>query len=73
MIQKNLRPPCTGRRSYTVVVTWIHGFVRALERTEKDAWSTMYVPRPGFLIRSYGAPNGPGRCSVAQCYGIGVK
>ena len=21
-----------------------------------------------FLIRSYGAPNGAGRCSVAQCY-----
>ena len=21
-----------------------------------------------FLIRSYGAPNGTGRCSVAQCY-----
>ena len=23
---------------------------------------------PGFLIRSYGAPNGAGRCPVAQCY-----
>ena len=23
-----------------------------------------------FLIRSYGAPNGIGRCSVAQCYDI---
>ena len=22
-----------------------------------------------FLIRSYGAPNGTGRCPVAQCYG----
>ena len=22
-----------------------------------------------FLIRSYGAPNGAGRCPVAQCYG----
>ena len=33
----------------------------------------MYVPRPGFSIRSYGAPNGTGRCSVAQCYDIGIN
>ena len=23
---------------------------------------------PVFLIRSYGIPNGTGRCSMAQCY-----
>ena len=25
------------------------------------------IKPPGFLIRSYGTPNGPGRCPVSQC------
>ena len=31
-------------------------------------WVIYHIAGAGFLIRSYGTPNGTGRCSVAQCH-----
>ena len=34
----------------------------------REQCTLLMLQPPVFLIRSYGTPNGTGRCPVAQCY-----